>query len=328
MPNTILIILIQLVLILVTTNLFILLFNRRLAVRNRTITESLVDITIKHEKMLIDNTRQSQDEPINQKNESPLSQEVPAISPEETVEAALAHLLEQTEARMKSLAIKDTQITDETTAEEMACIVRYLFIENEQHSLHFANDSLLLWETLQPNIDKMTKAMQARPSLLNDTTLLEESISPDQKSDESSNPLSSSGSAEKTRSDDDIVDKAIIKALKVEKQTLTDALHQEQILSDHRQKELTQTKHHLDNLTQQHEDLNKTQQEAQSLWTNTEGELESLHNIIEKSADNAIPTDTLYQHVHSLYEHAQQLNQIMAKKPPLEGDPNSNLSTD
>lgn len=138
-------------------------FNRKLKRRSKELTERL-DAQSKLHKQTV-NTLKSKLE--SQKHQAP-------PIPVETVEVPggeysgiLNKNVQQTEDRLRELGAEpnaDFQIDD--SAEIIAARMRHAFLESEKLVLAFATDPELMWETLQPNIDKITIGLRRHNAAL------------------------------------------------------------------------------------------------------------------------------------------------------------------
>jgi hypothetical protein len=166
----------QLVLVLVISNFFVFLYSRRLKKRNQSLIIKMRQQLSLQKKMAETAT-----------TETPTVDETPAavIDKNPFIEVVggelnvlLNQALNQTEERIKDLGLDTTDLDPYLTAEQMVATLRYHFLESEKQALAFFNDSALMWETLQPNLDRLYRCLKISADAAHIPTLTPETQSP------------------------------------------------------------------------------------------------------------------------------------------------------
>lgn len=141
---------------------FLFLFNRKLKKRAHALAERL-DAQSKLHKKTINTLKDKLD-----------ARPPPPAPSVETVEvpggeysAFLNRNIEQTEQRLVALGAEpNAQFQPDDSAEIIAARMRHAFLESEKLVLAFSTDPELMWETLQPNIDRITIGLRRHNAAL------------------------------------------------------------------------------------------------------------------------------------------------------------------
>ncbi len=147
----------QVLLALLITNAFTFFYNRRLK---------------KHNRQLLIERQEPQPQPQTSQQEEPAEEPETAEEVEDNgtdiievvggeLSESINRALEQTEERLHSLDIDDHQLPNQATTEQVTALLRFYFLESEKLLLPFAREPEQLWNTIQPNYDKIVAVAQS-----------------------------------------------------------------------------------------------------------------------------------------------------------------------
>lgn len=141
---------------------FLFLYNRKLKKRSKTLMERMEAQNTLHRRAV----ESLKAKLATEKNAPP----PPATTVEMPGGEFSGHLnknIEETEARLKALSAEpNSEFQLEDSAEVIAARMRHAFLESEKLVLAFSTDPALMWETLQPNLDRITIGLRRHNAAL------------------------------------------------------------------------------------------------------------------------------------------------------------------
>lgn len=155
----------QIILIPLGLSIFLFFFNRRLRNRSHEIMNRFNKMVKKHKK--IQGNLKAEIKSLEEQQQTSEPDQEPDFI--EIVGGELDEMLNRslllTEERLKSLGVESKEIEPDQSAEILAATMRYQFLEAEKQVLAFTNDTQMLWETLQPCLDKIALSLQTEAEL-------------------------------------------------------------------------------------------------------------------------------------------------------------------
>jgi hypothetical protein len=163
------------------STVFLFLYSRRLKQRAKSLTKRLGSQSQLHRKTI--DALKAQLTQVGGAAQTAPNAAAPVEVPGGEFSGLVDRNIKQTEERLIALGAEpNTQFQADDSAEIIAARMRHAFLESEKLVLAFSTDPALMWETLQPNIDRITMGLRRHYAALmgNDDAFISKNTQEDQ----------------------------------------------------------------------------------------------------------------------------------------------------